>query len=579
MNYTIEIYDLSGLRVAAYHDVPLLDVVHAGPDQPDTVRGLLPKEVKTLGHTFRLRVLVEDQPFCEGWVEGVLPQWGDTEKLILDKYVSFHEVVECEARNPKENLRGAVTRAYVNREISAIVKDVINSAPGSLHYWVRHAEFPDGAFWEYQKFQARKAPESELGTGDISQGQWVGRNRIDFSGAYAKDGDTIAGLVVDGQPWPDVRLMMIDAEELTRNSHAIERHPEVAGWTDAQYAASPYRRKAVAARDQLDGLIGARGIDYIELNPHKNALGAFDDRVDAYGRYMALVYGGLVCFNAALVELGVADVYLWRDGRYLVPDMALKEFYSYSGIREDSIQDTGVVLTAFDVRGSALEALAALAYAAGGYGVWTDAEHAVHFRNMDHVDRVVLYDPLRISVQLGSRSGEVCNHITFEGNPVGGVSNAHFIRGDSMDAFGVRSKTLKCFSITRIEDGMKLAAGLLQDIAYPETAGAVNFLGGDPDVRVGDVLEFRGSVFRRLEQDLPGAWGGRFAGKLAGRVCRVRHRFTGNQTVTTAFLTSPLRSVPDPLHFIVRGQPSASALFAFRLDDTGTGLDLGFHLD
>ncbi len=579
MNYTIEIYDSSGLRVAAYHDVPLLDAVHAGADQPDAIRGLLPKEVNTLGHTFRLRVLVEDRPFCEGWVEEVLPQWGDTEKLILDKYVSFHEVVECEARNPKQNLHGSVTRAYVNREISAMVKDVINSAPGALHYWVQHAEFPEGAFWEYQKFQARRAPENELEIGGISQGQWVGRNRMDFSGAYAKDGDTIAGLVVDGQPWPDVRLMMIDAEELTRNSHAIERHPEVAGWTDAQYAASHYRRKAVAARDQLDGLIGARGIDYIELNSHKNALGAYDDRVDAYGRYMALVYGGLACFNAALVELGVAEVYLWREGRYLVPDMALKEFYSYNGIHEDSIQDTGVVLTAYDVRGRALEALAALAYAAGGYGVWADAEHAVYFKNMDHVDRVVFYDPLRIAVQLGSHSEGMCNHITLEGNPVGGVSNAHFIRGDSIDAFGIRSESLRCFSITRIEDGMKLATGLLQDIAYPETAGAVTFLRGEPEVRVGDVLEFRGNVFRRLEQDLPGAWGGRFAGKLVGRVCRVQHRFTGKQAVTTAFLTSPLRSVPDPLHFIVRGQPSASALFAFRLDDAAVGLDMGFHLD
>jgi hypothetical protein len=48
---------------------------------------------------------------------------------------------------------------------------------------------------------------------------------------------------------------------------------------------------------------------------------------------------------------------------------------------------------------------------------------------------------------------------------------------------------------------------------------------------------------------------------------------------TVAALTSPLRSVDEPVGFMVRSQPGASTLFQFRLDDETVGLDLGYHLD
>ena len=68
------------------------------------------------------------------------------------------------------------------------------------------------------------------------------------------------------------------------------------------------------------------------------------------------------------------------------------------------------------------------------------------------------------------------------------------------------------------------------------------------------------------------------AGKLAARVRRVRHRFSGRHVETTVDLDSPLRSVGDPLAWLVRSQPAASTLFEFRLDAETVGLDMGFHL-
>ena len=59
----------------------------------------------------------------------------------------------------------------------------------------------------------------------------------------------------------------------------------------------------------------------------------------------------------------------------------------------------------------------------------------------------------------------------------------------------------------------------------------------------------------------------------------ITHEFRGRLVTTTAGLTSPLRSVDDPLSFIVREQASAESLFQFRLDEKTVGLDLGYHLD
>lgn len=579
MDYRIEVYDTWGRRLASFDEVPLLEAARSAPDEPDWVRGMLPGPVMDLGHVYRVRVFVGGAWFCDAFVTRVGPQWSDTRKLILDRYVAFHEVIEFEAERPARDGNTAVSRGFTNRPIDAIVKGVINGALGPIHYLVAHGAYPDGAQREYGKFIARKTSENELEVGGISAGQWVGSDRIDASGAYAKDGDTITGVVVDGEAWPDIRLMMIDSEETSRCSHAIKRHGEIADWTDAQYAASGYKLKADAAKGALQDLLDAKGIDYIELNPHRDENGDFDDRVDYYGRYIGLVYGGGECFNAAQVEQGHADVYLWEDGAYHVPEMELKDFYSYVGANEDSVETASETLAELDVGGGALEILTALAYAAGGY-VWSvDPTLAVRFYKPVLPDRVVFFNALTTWVGLGSDSKELRNAVYFEGNPITGAFEKTYRRYASIDEYDYRAAHLDLFSISTEEDADKIMDAVLDDVAYPEPCGFVHFYHGDAAIRVGDLVEVRGGPLRRLEREISGEWDDRFTGMLVGRVRRVEHRFSGRQVSTRAWLTSPLRSVSNPLSFIVRSQEPAAHLFQFRLDEATVGLDMGYHLD
>lgn len=579
MRYRVEVFDSWGRRQATFDDVPLLEVVRSAPDAPDTVRGLLPATLAALGPAFRIRVFIEDALFCAARVVRTAPQWSDTRKLILDKYVPFHEVLEVEAERAACEGNATVSRAYTNQEIGAIARHAINSARGAIHYTVAHEAYPEGAQREYNKFLLRKIDGNELEVGGITTGQWVATPRIDASSAYAKDGDTIAGLVVDGEPWPDLRLMMIDADETSRNSHAIARHPEVAAWTDAQYAVSAYQLRADAAKTLLQSLMDTKGIAHIELNPHRDAAGAYDDRVDAYGRYIGLVYGGGECFNASVVEHGLADVYLYEEGRYHVPEMALKDFFSYTGAHTDSIASTGKYLAEFDVTAGVLEVLSALAYAAGSYVFDVDPEWAVRFRKPEMPDRVWYHDPLSMGVRLGVTARPLANHLVLLGNPFAGSVSKSYTRGDSIEEYGLHTRHFEYFSISRNEDADALAEGLLADLAYPEPAGEVTFYGGCADVRVGDLIELRGAPLFRYDRELDQEWDARFSGRIAGRVRRVTHRLVGPHATTAVTFTSPLRSVDDPCAFIVRSQPAASTLFEFRLDDGRVGFDMGFHLD
>ncbi|MBN2310877.1 MAG: thermonuclease family protein [Candidatus Hydrogenedentes bacterium] len=579
VDYRIEIYDTWGRRVAVVDETPLLEAVRTAPDRPDRIAGLLPAGLAHLGHGYRIRVFVDGRLFCEASVVRVAPHWSDTRKLILDRYVRFHELLEVEAERAANDGNTAVSRCYVNGEIGELVRSAIDSATGRVHYLVDHAAYPDGAQREYAKFEARRTAGNALFYRSIALGQWAGPGRVDATGAYAKDGDTIAGLVVDGIPWPDLRLMLIDCEETSKNSHAVKRHPEVAGWTAAQYAASGYKLEADAATAALQNLIDTKGIEYVELNPHQNAAGAFDDRVDAYGRYVGLAYGGGECFNAALVELGLADVYLYQDGAYLVPDMALKDFFSYAGPHAASVDHTGVVLTRFDVSAGVFEALTALAYAAGGHLWSVDPELAVTFRAAGRPDRVCFFDPAAVGVTLGSDSEDVANALYFNGNPMTGGVDKTYTRDESIDEFGFRPRQLRHYGISVEEDADRLCLGILEDLAYPDPGGAVEFFHGDGAVRVGDLVEIRGEGLRRVDRELPGEWGGRFTGRLVARVEEVRHRFSGRQVATRIRLTSPLRSVADPLRFMVASQPSIETLYQFRLDDEVVGVDLGYHLD
>jgi hypothetical protein len=373
--------------------------------------------------------------------------------------------------------------------------------------------------------------------------------------------------------------MMIEAEETSRNSHAEALHPETAFWTDGEYDASGYKLKADRATDALQALIDANGIDFIELNAHRGPDGEFDARVDAFGRYVGLVFGGGECLNAAMVEQGHAAVSLPDDGETLLPGLALKEFYSYDGVHLDSIEATAVVLSTLDLDVGAVEAIAMLAYTAGGYVFEVSPELTVTFRKPTLPDCVVYFDPLLVGVRLGSTDTELTNSLVFAGNPNAGAVNKTYTRQASVDEFGLREEAFEHFGFSTEPDADLLANGLLDDIAYPRPDGAIVFYRGNADVRVGDVIEVRGAPLRRLERETAGEWADVYSGKLVGRAREVRHRFSGRDVRTEVRFTSPLRTVSSPLSFLVRSQVGERAVFQFRLDDDAVGLDLGHHLD
>jgi len=579
VNYRIEVIDTWGRRIAAYDEVPLLKATRTQPDAGDSIQGILPGTVNDLGLGYRIRVMIEDTLFLEAVITDVKPQWSDTRKLILDRFVHFHEVVEFEAAVEARDGNGSISRAYTNRTVEQIVRSAINSTLGPVHYLVDHTTYPDGAQRESTKFLARKTTENELEIAGIAEGQWVGSGRIDVTGASAKDGDTIEGLKVDGVDWPDLRLMLIDCEETSLNSHAPDLHGEVANWSSAQYDASGYKLKADRATDFLQSMMDTDGIDYIELNPHKDSEGNYDDRVDAYGRYLGFVYGGGKCFNAAMVEQDLAKVYLFDGGEFHVPEMELKDYFSYTKPNSNSIEASAESLLSYDINSGLYEVLTALAYIARGF-VWSvDAELAVHFRGPVRSDHVVFFDPLLHGVILGSTIEGIGNGIVLTGNPVTSTVDDLYTNGDSIDEFGFQLRFLEYFSITAQEDGDKLMAGILEDVPYPEPTGEVTFFHGLPALVVGNLVEFRDGDLRRVEREADGEWGDRFSGQLIGRVKEITHEFRGRLVETTARLTSPLRSVDNPLGFIVREQPTAESLFQFRLDEQTVGLDLGYHLD
>jgi endonuclease YncB( thermonuclease family) len=579
MNYTLEFFDARGLRIARFTEVPVLEVWRRGPDEADEIRGLLAAPLPGLAPGCTAQVRVGHAAPLAAIIHHVAPEWSDAQKLILDDYIALPATTYFEASTATARGNEVVSRTFADTPVADIVRAVVNAAPGPLHYTVAHTAYPEGAEREHAKFLARKTPATELELSDISQGQWVSAPRIDATSAYAKDGDTIAGLVVDGVPWPDLRLMMIDCEETTRNSHAIKRHPDVGEWSNARYAASGYKLRADAAKSALQSLIDAHGIDHIELNPHRDALGEYDDRVDAYGRYIGLVYGGGQCFNAGLVELGHADVYLYEDGRYHVPEMALKDYYAYRAPSVDSIEEVALSVQSLDVRGGALEAIAALAYIAGGYTFEVDEQLRLSFRQQSQPQCVCFFDPARMGLRLGGTLDELANLLLFRGNPETGDAFVTHTRGDSMDAFGVRARVLTHFGFTHKDDADHLCDGLLDDLAWPTPEITVTHYRGHDGLRVGDLVELRGAPVQRLDVPLAEEWGGAYADKLVGRVTALRHRIAGREVETTTHLGPPLRSVRDPLAFLVRSQEPAENHFRFRLDDTTVGLDQPVHLD
>ena len=90
MRYAIEVYDTHGLRAARFDSVPLMEATRTAPDRPDLIEGMLPESVAGLGPGCRIAVWLDGALFCEAEVAWAGPQWSDTKKLILDRYVNFH---------------------------------------------------------------------------------------------------------------------------------------------------------------------------------------------------------------------------------------------------------------------------------------------------------------------------------------------------------------------------------------------------------------------------------------------------------------------------------------------------------
>jgi hypothetical protein len=271
MRYRIEILDSNGCYRVGVENTPLFEISAHAPGGRVIARGLLPADMpglEGLAPGWRVHCIVDGVVMGEATIGRVNEQWSDMRKLVLDRYVPFHRICEIEADSQPDRESAWVSGTYENLSISAILRDLVQRAAGKVYCTVEHTGYPAGAQREYQKFLARKSESNELQVGGIASGDWVGPGRIDATQASARDGDTISGLIVDGVAWPDVRLLMIDAEEMTRNTHAIKRHPEVGGWTSAHYLESPYRLRAVRARDALQAMITSGGIQYIELRAY-----------------------------------------------------------------------------------------------------------------------------------------------------------------------------------------------------------------------------------------------------------------------------------------------------------------------
>lgn len=575
MEYWVEVWDPWGRRIAAFDEIPLLEAEVNAPDEADRISGLLPAACPELGPGYTVRVYIDGTQVCDAEVVETRPEWSDRRKLILERYVHFHETLAFEAVGSKARWNPAVVLESPLMRADALAKRLIQEAAGTVHYTVDHTAYPDGAAREMAKFLERALLDRALEVGGVVAGHWAGGARVDASGAYAKDGKTVAGLVVDGAAWPDVRLMMVDAEELTLNDAAKVRHPETADWTAARYAASGYAVRAQKTKDALDALLAAKGVDYVELNPHVDGSGAFDGRLDGEGRYAALVFGTGECLNAALIEQGFAGADL--ESLPLDPNLELKDFASYGGPSEDSIAlgDAGFSWTQFD--GPLHDVLTALAYGSGGYAWGLSPEGTVWMRPVETVDRVVFYDPVVVGVVLGAQSAGVVNVLGVRTNPDRSSVRVEDRREPSVLAFEEERCELDAFWLDARSDAERFARTLLDEAAYPATAGEVYWFHGAPDMRVGELVELRGAPIERLSLELEGEWGGRFAGKHVARVRRVTHRIAGQRLETTAVWTSPMRSVGDPVEAVRRAQAAEAAYRLLGLDGAAS-LDEAFEL-
>ena len=86
-------------------------------------------------------------------------------------------------------------------------------------------------------------------------------------------------------------------------------------------------------------------------------------------------------------------------------------------------------------------------------------------------------------------------------------------------------------------------------MAWPACAWELEFFEGADGFRVGDIVEVRGGMLRRLVPECEDEWGGRYTGKQVARVAAIRHRLTGRRVATYLTLTSPLRAETADMGF------------------------------
>ncbi len=577
MEYVIEIFDAFGLRRHRFNRVPLVEISSHLPGRPQRVRGMLPS-MTPLRPGDRVRVWLDGALAADADVTRVDPEWGDQRKLVIDRYLSFHELLAFEAVSGQSLLDSRVTASLFNRSVTELAKEYVNRATGRIHYTVEHTGYPEGAEREYAKFQARRMGVNELEAGGIEHGDWVGASRIDASNAYAKDGRTIAGLVVDGAPWPDLRLLMVEAESPERDSDAIARHPEVAHWSDATYASSGYALAGAAAKEALQARIENDGIVYVELNPCRDVFGQTIGRIDEDGRLLGMIFGAGRCFNAAQVELGHGRTLLHANGAILPPALRLKEFFSYERKTESSIAALDQVLKTFHADGPLEAALTVLAYAAGA--VWSVNERGViTMRRADRADHVTFHDPSDTAVAWSADARGVVNAIDAEANPAHSGVGKTYERPASVAILGCSKAAVTLAAVSHEADLDAVINGMLDDLAYPERTGHIVWLRGNAAVRPGNLVEIRNPPVERVDAPIEGEWGGRYAEQLMARVASVTHRLAGRHVQTKAKLTSPLRNGANPVASLRRAHPGRETMAAFRLDDEHVGLDMGYHLD
>jgi len=129
--------------------------------------------------------------------------------------------------------------------------------------------------------------------------------------------------VIDGDSmwvWTDserviIRLACADTEETSLNQHAINRHPELQGMTEAEYEDTEYWVKAIAAKDYVSQLLprGTQiGLDIDDENPE-----------DVYGRPIVVVWvqvnGTWTNLNRELIRLEYAEIFQDIFPQYQTP--------------------------------------------------------------------------------------------------------------------------------------------------------------------------------------------------------------------------------------------------------------------